>query len=188
MFPGTVVANTILKRLQDSARAGKIDKVSFEDIGANPRHRVPATIGQIGITVNITGAYSRYIEQIKFTNYTFEVIYIRRIREIPNDEFESLWINSNEIPDFHDLIGSLIPSYTTLKLTTNILEEQGFRFKPKGIYQHLASQLAPTPLYSSYFGSVQNPPSNKIAGFKTISTFRSPDFYELRNPQSCIDV
>jgi hypothetical protein len=185
MLPGTVVVNTVLKMLQDSARANKLPKLSAEDIGANPQHRVPAIIGQNGITVNLTNSSTRYVEQIKFTSYTFEVVYVRRIREIPNDEFEILWTQANEIPDFHDAIGSIIPSWRSLKVTEHLLMENANRFKPKGIYQHLSSQLSPTPLYGSYFGSKDLTPSNKVAGFKTISLFKSPEFYELRNPQLC---
>lgn len=185
MLPGTVVVNVILKVLQDSARANKLPKILADDIGANPQHKVPAIIGQNGITVNLTNASSRYTEQIKFTSYTFEVVYVRRIREIPNDEFETLWTQANEIPDFHDSLGSIIPSWRTLKTTENLLLSEGGRFKAKGIYQHLSSQISPSPLYGSYFGSKDLTPSNKVAGFKTISLFKSPEFYELRNPQLC---
>lgn len=189
MFPGTIVLNAVLEKLKDLARTNKLPKLSPDDIGANPRHRVPVIIGQSGVTVNLTTASSRYIEQIKFTSYSFEVVYVRRIREIPNDEFESLWINDREIPDFHDAIASHIPSWSLLKITERITaNQQPCRFKAKGIYQHNISQLAPTPLYGSYFGGTQSPPSNKISGFKTISTFRSPEFYELKNPQSCTNA
>ena len=188
MLPGTIVVNVVLKMLQDSARANKLPKLTAEDIGANPQHRVPAIIGQNGITVNLVNSSSRYVEQIKFTSYTFEVVYVRRIREIPDDEFQILWINANEIPDFHDTIGSIIPSWKSIKVTENLAMVKGDRFRPKGIYQHISSQLSPTPLYASYFGSTDLNPSSKIAGFKTISLFRSPEFYELRNPQSCTNA
>jgi hypothetical protein len=188
MLPGTLVVNAVLQQLQNLARNNKLPKMVPEDIGANPNHKVPAIIGQNGVTVNLVNASSRYVEQIKFTSYSFEVVYVRRIREVPNDEFESLWINEKEIPDFHDEIASQLPSWATLKLTNRMLESEGCRFKAKGIYYHLATQLAPTPLYGSYFGSTSMPPNNKVAGFKTISTFKSPEFYELRNPQSCTNA
>ena len=185
MLPGTAVVNSVLSILRNAANTNGLPKITAEDIGANPQHRVPAIIGQNGITVNLVNSVSRYVEQIKFTSYTFEVVYVRRIREIPDDEFQILWINANEIPDFHDTVASIIPSWASLQAMQSLMATQGNRFKPKGIYYHISSQLAPTPLYGSYFGAKEITPNNKIAGFKTISLFRSPEFYELRNPQSC---
>lgn len=188
MLPGTIVVNVVLERLKNAASAGLLPKLQKEDIGANPRHRVPVIIGQNGVTVNITNAVSRYTELQKFTAYNFEVVYIRRIREIPNDQFETLYHQANEIPDFHEIISSLIPSWKTLQLTRSYLERNHQRFKEVGIYHHMLSQLNPIPLYGSYFGGKEIPPSNKVAGFKTITTFRSPEFYELLNPQLCTNA
>jgi hypothetical protein len=176
---------TVRERLKEAARNQRLAKVKESEISSNPEDRPPATAGQQWVSANILYFTSEYTGDIRWTYYRIHISYIKRIRDIPNDEFEQLYLNDSGISEFHESLLDFIPTYVTYNLLKTKINTSSLNLNVKGIFKHNQTILTPTPLYPSFFGNTVAHTNNKIAGYKTTSIFTSPAINTSINPQSC---
>lgn len=173
---------TVRERLKEAARNKQLGNIQEDEISSNPDDRPPAISGQQWVSANLSYFNSDYTNDTKWTLYRIHISYIVRVRELPNDRFEDLFIDDGPILKLHDDLMRCIPTYTSLLLLKENLAPD---FNVKGIFKHSQTTLQPTPLYPSFFGNTVANNNTKVAGFKTTSIFTSPSISDKINLQLC---
>jgi hypothetical protein len=182
MNPSSIVLQTVRERLKEAAKNNQLGDVRVDEISSNPEDRPPATAGQKWVSANLSYLNSEYINDTKWTYYRIHVSYIVRVREIPNDRFEDLFIDDVPILKLHDDLMRCIPTYTSLLL---LKQKLAASYNVKNMFKHSQTTLQPTPLYPSFFGNTVANTNSKIAGFKTTAIFTSPAISDKTNLQLC---
>jgi len=184
MSPCKIIADVVLKRLQESTIPG----IQSEEILVLPEGRVPASMGQRWITVSPTSVRTVTQDNFRPEVVGFQVVLVQRIRDTPNDRFGIIYGDPAEMHDIHNSIKNLIQSLAMLReleVYLNAKENSPRTVNYSRQFNHLITILDPIHLYPGYFLSKPSSDSAKIAGFKTYSSFTSPRFYPIINPLGC---
>jgi hypothetical protein len=178
-----------------------------------PEGRVAPSVGERAVVLSINRIVTINPDQfLRKKRVQFQIHVIHRIRSIPNDRFGCIYIDDNDLAHIHDAIVEQIESYTAYtslktlaaseKLTDTFVTTPGVpegeeanrpeRFSVTRTFIHHTTHLDPIHLYASYFlsKSDQTPSrnSNRIAGYRTYSSFTSPVFTPNHNPLNCEDL
>ena len=177
--------NSVLLRLKNAAgtEPSGIPGIRPADISILPEGKVPAIAGQRFITAHAESITTlNPIENWRKRQLRFNVTVIRRIRDIPADRFDLIYTKENELSNTHEILMTLIESLAMFTSLVNAFAAQNYSIT--GTFTHKYTQLNPIHLYPGFFNS-SDESVDKIAGYRTYSSFTSPVFRKNTNPLTC---
>ena len=99
MSPSKLLLNSLALRLQEAIQERSIPGLLKKDISFLPRGKVPATVGQRGLTVHIQVVTSSYKELIRFDTIQFKIDHNQRTRDIPSDRMDELFFDADAVEE-----------------------------------------------------------------------------------------
>jgi len=175
----------VLTRLQNAAATDPsgIPGIKPADIAILPEGKVPSIAGQRFVSVHAEAINTpNGNENWRKRQLRFNVTVIRRIRDIPADRFGIIYIDRKELANTHEVIMTLIESLAMFQELVATFSGHGYSIT--GTFGHKYTNLNPVHLYPGFFNS-EDETTDKIAGYRTYSSFVTPFFRLNTNPLSC---
>jgi len=139
---------------------------------------VPFSYGQRWLVIYPTSIRDSSIIEGDFRKrrVAFSISLIQRIRDIPNDRFDSIaYMDQISMSDILEMSMEVIEQQATMQLLREELLLINTKYSVTEQFLMLNGGLDPVHLYPSFFGgNTEDDITNKIAGYKMTFNFMSP--------------
>lgn len=170
---------TVRDFLKDKISEGTLEGVDSRTVYTLPEGRIPPSMGQRGICIHPQGVVDVSVPKgdVRRRRVRFGVSLIQRIRNIPNDRFDSTaYLETHSMSDVLEVVGDFVESPSLLALfKADIIAANDTRLGVTDTFLMVDGQLDPVHLYPGFFGGdSEEDHSQKIAGYKMTYYFLSP--------------